>query len=485
MAEHPSPTTLDDLLRGIPAGPPVASADIPSPGRTFIVLDDDPTGTQSVADLPVITGWSVEDLVWALGRGAPAVYVMTNSRSLDADDAARVNTEVVTHALEAAERTGTAIAFVSRSDSTLRGHYPLEPDTIADLMERAGTPVDGIILSPAFPDAGRITVGGIHYAGSPTAGYVPVGETEFAGDKTFGYRASQLAAWVEEKTGGAVPAGRVLTIDLTLLRTDEDAVVDILGSAASRTPIAVDCVEENDLRLLARALQRAEDAGSTFVYRVGPPFVRARIGQEPHQPLSPDQAQPASTAPESDARGGLIVVGSHVGLTGRQVDALRAATSTPEIVLDVPTVLDDARGPAHLAEVADTAIEALRTGSVVVRRGGAFVAGRDAEESLDFARRVSQAVVEVVQRIVAARCPRFIIAKGGITSSDVASRGLGMSRAIVRGPMLPGIVSLWEPQDGPAAGVPYIVFAGNVGDDDSLAAVVATLDAGTGSHWAG
>ena len=112
----------------------------------------------------------------------------------------------------------------------------------------------------------------------------------------------------------------------------------------------------------------------------------------------------------------------------------------------------------------------------MVRRGGAFIAGRDAEESLDFARRVSAAVVEVVQRIVAARCPRFVIAKGGITSSDVASRGLGMSRALVRGPMLPGIVSLWEPQDGPAAGVPYIVFAGNVGDDDSLARVVTTLN---------
>lgn len=165
-----------------------------------------------------------------------------------------------------------------------------------------------------------------------------------------------------------------------------------------------------------------------------------------------------------------------MGLTGRQVDALRVATSTPEIVLDVPTVLDPAQRDTHVREVADAAASALATGNVVVRRGGAFVPGRDADESLDFARRVSAAVVEVVQRIVATRCPRFVIAKGGITSSDVASRGLGIHRAYVRGPMLPGIVSLWEPQDGAAAGVPYIVFAGNVGDDDSLAQVVATLN---------
>ena len=469
--------TLDELTAGLPAGPVVDPADVAAAlNRTLVVLDDDPTGTQSVADLPVVTGWSVEDLTWALSTGAPAVYVMTNSRSLDPADAERVNAEVVTNALAAAGRAGARVAFVSRSDSTLRGHYPLEPATIADLLERAGTRVDGIILSPAFPDAGRVTVHGTHYAGGPDAGFVPVGRTEFAGDRTFGYSASFLPAWVEEKTAGAVSAADVAVIDLATLRTDEDAVVAALSAARDRAPIAVDCMEENDLLLLARALQRAEDAGATFVYRVGPPFVRARIGQAPRAPLSAAEARPADFAPDSDAAGGLIVVGSHVGLTGRQVDALRAATATPEVVLDVPAVLDPARRDAHVLAVAERAAGALRSGNVVVRRGGAFVAGRDAEESLDFARRVSAAVVEVVQRIVAARCPRFVIAKGGITSSDVAGRGLGINRALVRGPMLPGIVSLWEPQDGPAAGVPYIVFAGNVGDDDSLARVVATLN---------
>ncbi|WP_043559874.1 four-carbon acid sugar kinase family protein [Actinomyces israelii] len=469
--------TLDELTAGLPAGPAVDPAGVAAAlNRTLVVLDDDPTGTQSVADLPVVTGWSVEDLTWALSTGAPAVYVMTNSRSLDPTDAERVNVEVVTNALAAAERAGARVAFVSRSDSTLRGHYPLEPATIADLLERAGTRVDGIILSPAFPDAGRLTVHGTHYAGGPADGFVPVGRTEFAGDKTFGYSASFLPAWVEEKTAGAVGAADVAVIDLATLRTDEDAVVAALSAARDRAPIAVDCVEENDLLLLARALQRAEDAGATFVYRVGPPFVRARIGQAPRAPLSAAEARPADFAPDSDAAGGLVVVGSHVGLTGRQVDALRAATATPEVVLDVPAVLDPARRDAHVLAVAERAAGALRSGNVVVRRGGAFVAGRDAEESLDFARRVSAAVVEVVQRVVAARCPRFVIAKGGITSSDVAGRGLGINRALVRGPMLPGIVSLWEPQDGPAAGVPYIVFAGNVGDDDSLARVVATLN---------
>ncbi|MBN9200813.1 MAG: hypothetical protein J0H70_05510, partial [Microbacterium chocolatum] len=50
--------------------------------------DDDPTGTQAVADLPVLSRWGVDDLGWALDTGAAAVYVLTNTRSHDAETAA-------------------------------------------------------------------------------------------------------------------------------------------------------------------------------------------------------------------------------------------------------------------------------------------------------------------------------------------------------------------------------------------------------------
>ncbi|MDK7160764.1 four-carbon acid sugar kinase family protein, partial [Pauljensenia sp. UMB3104] len=72
----------------------------------LVVLDDDPTGTQSVADLPVLTAWEEADFDWALATGSPAVYVMTNSRSLAPADAERVNREVVASALASAKRLG-------------------------------------------------------------------------------------------------------------------------------------------------------------------------------------------------------------------------------------------------------------------------------------------------------------------------------------------------------------------------------------------
>lgn len=472
--------TLDDLVRHHAAGPhqPAAeiAAEVARRGRVLVVLDDDPTGTQSVADLPVLTAWDVDSLAWALQQREPAVYVMTNSRSLAPADAARVNREVVTSALAAARETGVTVGFVSRSDSTLRGHFPLETDTIAEtLAELDGPHVDGVVLVPAFGDAGRVTVDAVHHAGNPVDGYTPVGETEFARDATFGYASSDLRDWVAEKSGTTREQSRVVSLGLDLLRQDRAGTVALLRSLTHGQPVVADIVDENDLRLLSAALLEAEAAGSTFLYRVGPPFPRAFIGQEPRTPLtSAEVARIRDGGLAEDATGGLVVVGSHVALTTRQLDALRERTQPVELEIDVPTVRSEDRD-AHLLAVVDTVVEALATGTVVVRTSRTLVRGDDADSSLDIARTVSTAVVEVVQQVLARRAPRFVVAKGGITSSDVASRGLGIARAYVRGPMLPGIVSLWEPVDGPARGIPYIVFAGNVGTDASLADVVDTL----------
>lgn len=470
---------LSDLLTNHPSVVPVTADDVVEARRregdhtVYVVLDDDPTGTQSVADLPVLTAWEVDDFRWAFGTGKPAVYVMTNSRSLAPADAERVNREVVAAALEAAG--DIPVAFVSRSDSTLRGHFPLEPLTIAEEIRTAtGHGVDGIVVVPAFGDAGRITVDGVHYAGSRAAGFTPVGETEFARDATFGYRSSSLAEWVEEKTDGATRAADVILIDLTTLRTDRAHTVALLRSAADARVIVVDIVEEEDLRLLALALIEAEAAGSRFVYRVGPPFTRARIGQAVHPPVTLDEIR-GSRSERELAKGGLVVVGSHVDLTTRQLNHLREAMHPVELEIEVAQVIDASARDAHVADIAARAADALANGTVVVRTSRALVTGTDGHESLNISRQVSAAVVEVVQRVLAANPPRFVVAKGGITSSDVATKGLGFRHANVVGPMLPGIVSLWSGQDGPAAGIPYVVFAGNVGAADSLAAVVDKL----------
>jgi uncharacterized protein YgbK (DUF1537 family) len=457
--------------------------------RVLVVLDDDPTGTQSVANLPVLTRWEVADFAWAFayevnGLRQRAVYVLTNTRSLDPAEAAARNEEIVRNALAAAASADPAprISFVSRSDSTLRGHYPLEPDVIAATVTAVnGETTDGVVIVPAFPDAGRVTIGGVHFTrgtGEDAGQLTPVAETEFARDASFGFANSEMAKYVEEKSNGRFAADSVIVLDLDIIRASTDpnisakAIADAIAPATNSTPIVADIVTENDLRALSLGLEEAERRGKKLLYRVGPPFVRARIGQEIRTELSGEEAYAGNTP---SAAGGLIVVGSHVGVTTRQLNALTEQHSAARIVeIDVEKLLGENAGE-YLDETVDTVVSALRSGDVIVHTSRLLIKTADAAASLRIARTVSAAVVAVVNRTLKTFPPRFVIAKGGITSSDVAAHGLEIRHAIVRGPMLPGIVSLWEPVDGPAKGIPYIVFAGNVGDDQSLADVTRKL----------
>jgi uncharacterized protein YgbK (DUF1537 family) len=463
---------VETLLASVPAPAAATAADVRAAhdhASVLVVLDDDPTGTQSVAGLPVLTRWEPADLDWALGTGAAAVYVLTNTRSLDPDTAAQRNREVAAAALAAAERAGKRVTFVSRSDSTLRGHFPLETDVLAEaIAAHGGTRPALTLLVPAFPDAGRITVDSVHYwvvDGEAT----PVGETPFAQDATFGFASSDLRAWVEEKTGGKIRATEVAALTVERIRSGADAVTDFLRALGEGTVVAVDVVDETDMRVVALALHRLEREGVQALLRVGPPYVRAHIGQDIAAPVTKDRIDFANE------RGGLVVVGSHVPLTTAQLAALREARpGTATIELDVRQLIDDRRD-AHLATRAAAVAAALADGTVIVHTTRELVTGRDGDDSLAIARQVSSGVVELVARVLELAPPRFVIAKGGITSSDTASEALRIRRAHVIGPMLPGIVSLWQPEDGPARGIPYIVFAGNVGSTDSLAQVVDVL----------
>lgn len=472
-------TTPGSIVGGSPlaALPPVRSVtagqvrDALRGAPRVVFLDDDPTGTQTVRDLPVLTRWTVEDVRWALAQPTAGFFVLTNTRSLTPEDAAARDREVVTACLAAAAEADVRLAFASRSDSTLRGHFPLETDVIADVAAAHGVPVDGVLLAPAFTDAGRITVRGVHWLQTPE-GLLPVADSEFARDATFGYRSSRLADWVAEKSGGRMPADDVLELTIDVVRGGADGLRDRVRELRGGRVAVVDAVTDDDLRAVVLALADEERAGSAFVYRIGPSFVRARVGQDAQPPIE-DEALSTLVGPGH----GLVVVGSHVALTSTQLAELARRRPFAGIELDVAELLDATRAEDHVDEVVARAVAALEHGLVVLSTSRDLVRGSDEATSLHIARRVSAALTRAAHQVVASRRPAFVLAKGGITSSDIATGALAIDRAWVRGSLLPGIVSLWEAASGPSAGLPYVVFAGNVGDQDSLADVIDRLEA--------
>lgn len=461
------PTEASRLVLPELAAAPEQRADLVpalSGAAVLVVLDDDPTGTQTVRDVPVLTRWRPEDVHWALTQPGPGFFILTNTRALVGEDAAVRVREVVATCRAAARKVGVELVFASRSDSTLRGHFPLETDVLRT-MAPAGRPVDAVVLVPAYLDAGRVTVDSVHWVVDDGVAR-PVGETEYAADATFGFRESRLPGWVEEKTRGQVAATSVLTLSLdTIRRGGPSAVEQVLRSARGGRVVAVDAQRDDDLRTVAAGALAAESAGHGLVYRTGPSFVRARLGQEAAAPLDDDTLD---RLVEGSAGHGLIVVGSHVPRTTRQLTVLRERPDLLELELG----LDDLDDAGALTALAAQITDGLDRGPVALRTPRNVRTGRDAEHSLAIARHVSTGLVRVTHTVLEHASPAYLVAKGGITSSDIATDALGMSRADVVGTMLPGIVSVWRAVDGRQPDLPYVVFAGNVGTDHDLAHVV-------------
>ena len=450
-------------------------------GRILAVLDDDPTGSQSVRGVQVVTVFDETEYAAALERPTPALFVLTNTRGMPEDDAVAVNSRIAAQLFAVAASRDAELDLVSRSDSTLRGHVLPELRALdAARREAIGTGFDAVLLAPAFFEAGRTTVDDIHRVRVDGVD-VPAGDTEYARDKTFGYASSDLKDFLAEKSHGAIDAGDVVSLTLTDIREGgPERVGAILSGLTGGVHVVVNAEREEDYDVVALGVAIAREAGRAIVARCGPSFVRALAGIEPGEPLSPAEVWPEGRRPGH----GLVAVGSHVSGTSRQVARLRerAGPALTELEVQVSRVLaSDAERDAHVAELGAAAANALAHSTVLVVTSRELVAGADAASSLDIARRVSAALTDVTGLALAAR-PAWLIAKGGITSHEVAVAGCGIRRAEVAGQLGRGIISLFRPLAArpEALGMPYVVFAGNVGTEDSLADVVDLLESPLG-----
>lgn len=444
---------------------PTIQTQVAASGRKIVVLDDDPTGTQTVHNVGVLTTWSVAALAAELRNPDPCVYLLTNSRSLPLPSAQVLNAEIGHNLMAASQQTGRTFAVVSRSDSTLRGHYPGETDAVAAAL---GLQVDATLLIPFFLEGGRFTINDVHYVAEGEH-LVPAAETPFARDAAFGYRHSDLRQWVAEKTGGRIPAEQVATISLTDIRQGgPDRVTERLLHLRNGTACIVNAASMRDVQVFVLGLLAAEAQDKVFLYRTAASFVQVRAGINPRPLLTAaEMAIPA-------AGGGLIVVGSYVPKTTGQLGELLATPAVASVEISVAALLDDQRQAAEISRAVGAIDEQLqRNQDVAIYTSRDLITGSDAGASLAIGQRVSESLVSIVRQI--SHRPRYLLAKGGITSSDVATKGLAVQRATVLGQILPGVPVWRTGTESRLPGLVYIVFPGNVGDNSALARAVQAL----------
>lgn len=438
--------------------------------RKIVVLDDDPTGTQTVHGIPVLTTGSAEAVAAELKGDFPACYILTNSRSLDGPAADALGFDIGRNLLEAARQASVDIQVVSRSDSTLRGHFPGEVRALQKAMQTESLPC---LIIPFFLEGGRYTVDDVHYVAEEDR-LIPAAQTPYARDAVFGYRNSNLRRWVEEKTGGDLPFDKVASISLDDIRGGgPQRVAERLARLEPASCCVVNAVSYRDLEVFVAGLLAAESLGRNFIFRSAASFVRVRSGITPRS-LIGKEALTSSTA-----HGGLFVVGSYVPKTTRQLAALQAETPTVAVELSVDDLLGDLRRETAVDQAALRLEQALRKGSdAVLFTSRKLARGSTDRDNLDIGQRVSDSLIAVVRRITCQ--PRYLVAKGGITSSDVATRGLNVRRAMVMGQVLPGVPAWRLGPEARYPGMAYIIFPGNVGENDDLVRIQQRLSCNDG-----
>ncbi|XP_019457928.1 PREDICTED: uncharacterized protein LOC109358255 [Lupinus angustifolius] len=435
--------------------------------KVLIVLDDDPTGTQTVHDIEVLTEWSIESLNEQFRKSPKCFFILTNSRSLSSEKASELIREICRNLATAAKSIDNIdYTVVLRGDSTLRGHFPEEADAAVSVLGE----MDAWIICPFFLQGGRYTIEDIHYVADSDI-LLPAGDTEFAKDAAFGYKSSNLRNWVEEKTDGRIPASAVESISIQLLRKGgPDAVCQQLCNLKKGSICIVNSASERDMAVFALGMIKAELKKKRFLSRTAASFVSSRIGIISKPPILPKDLGIAR-----ERNGGLIVVGSYVPKTTKQVEELKLhcgqflrsiEVSVEKLVMQ--PIEEREEEISKTAQLADVYLKAHKDTLILTSRN--LITGKTASESLDINFKVSSALVEIVKRITTK--PRYILAKGGITSSDLATKALGVKCAKIVGQALAGI-PLWQlGTESRHPGVPYIVFPGNVGDSRALAEVV-------------
>ena len=440
----------------------------------IVVLDDDPTGVQTVHDVSVYTDWSMESIAAGFREDNKVFYILTNSRGMTQEETETIHKEIGEAVVRVSKEQKKPFLLISRSDSTLRGHYPLETETLRACLEKGGIHADGEIITPYFKDGGRFTIGNIHYVKQGDE-LVPAAETEFARDKTFGYTHSSLPEYIEEKTNGRYPAESVTCISLEDLRGLRlDQIEEQLMRAENFEKICVNAADDVDLTVFSIALYRAVRNGKYFIFRSAAGLVKVMGGISDRPLLTRTEM-----IRKESGKGGLVVVGSHTEKTTEQLSELLKLKTAVPIAFDSDKVLEGEE--AFAAEIRrcvkeeEQAILEGKTAVCYTRRKLLSFQGDTKEEALLRSLKISEGVQGLVSGLSVP--PAFLIAKGGITSSDIGTKALKVRRAEVMGQILPGI-PVWK--TGPESRfpeIPYVIFPGNVGSETDLRRAVEILEA--------
>jgi len=427
--------------------------------KTCVVIDDDPTGNQTVHGVTLLTKWDENSLEEEFKKGTVAFFVLTNSRSLTTQKAAEIYAEITENIIKVSQKTKRKYTIISRSDSTLRGHFLAEIEAIQNVKNNK---IAITAFIPLMFEGGRITVHDVHYI-KEKKHLLPVGESSFAQDHTFRYLNSDLKKWIEEKTKGKIKASQVVSFSVNSIREQsiKELSEKVLGIESGSFCI-VNAFNYSDLDKMTQAF---------IIYRSSSSFVPSYIGLFPRDLLNISDIKTSNSC-----NGGLVIVGSYVSKSSEQLQYVLNDNHQNNVFIeiDVNQILLNSNEGYLEAIISEIDHKIGSNKNCIVFTSRKVITGKTNNETIDIAVKISNALISIVQKIK--NRPKYILAKGGITSHDIAVKGLGMKKSKTIGQISLGI-PVWEMgEETKFPKMRYIVFPGNVGKEKTLNQLINKLN---------
>ncbi len=437
----------------------------------IIIFDDDPTGSQTVYGCPLLLNWDEKSLEKAFKQPSQLIFILANTRSLSSALADKKIREICSSLKRFFIRQGYSkddYFYISRGDSTLRGHGVLEPATLAEELG----PFHATFHIPAFFEGGRTTENGIHYLNG-----IPVHMTDFGRDKIFGFSTSNLAQWIEEKSCGKIEMENILHLDIKQLdmafhhEDGFESLLIFLSKLENNISVVVDSKLPQHLEILARAIKKISTE-KRFLFRTAASFINALSGLPPNPKNTSDLVSLKSKNIDLKYMPGLIMVGSHVQLATDQLDILLKEESCEGLEIPVSKladifVLDECQQlilelEGLLLSKIESILDKKKTPVLYTTREEMQFSSNS--ERMNFGLELAEFMATLVGKIT--NKLGYIISKGGITTQLLLQKGLNLSQVNLQGQILPGLSivnSMTEKNK-----LPVITFPGNLGNDKTL-----------------
>ena len=439
----------------------------------IIVIDDDPTGSQSVHDCLLLLNWNYETLLKGLLSNSSLLFVLANTRSLSEKEVEKRLEEICNtlYKVYVENNIQDNLLFVSRGDSTLRGHNFLEPDLINQYLG----PFDATFHIPAFLEGNRITINGKHFVNG-----VPAHKTNFAKDNIFGYETNDLKKLLYKKSKSKIELKNIKNLNC-IEKYSSYELKNFMENLKNNTHVIVDIDKFSQLEKFSELI-RELIKNKKFLFRTAASFLKTISNTKNIKKSNFYYSQLRLKNKLNQFLPGLIIIGSYTDISTKQLNNLLELNFFKAFEIDVEEFYK-----IHLSKNRETLIFKLKKIileriRITIKNNFIPIIFTSRKEKIiennylqmDFYNSLSSFIAEIVADMKYEI--GYLISKGGITSNTILNSSFNIDYVYLEGQICSGISLVKAKLTNNKNDLPVITFPGNLGNDHSLTQVWQAME---------